>query len=279
MLELSAGAHVHRARNQRTAWRNASSNESLPTGAPAARTTWGCTQLRIAALACQCHLLKRLTNLCAELCAMLSNLLFCTRVARGKQSALAHTALQPTCNDSSRRLQASLSAGSGVQTDAMAANELRAHARLQPPAVPAESNRLLKLLGGLVVQQGASRGEQWLLFRNQGIQSAAQYASLAAEAFARGKAVGEGEFFDRWDKARPLKQRRVFVKKVRTARSPSLCSGTYCASAAACSVASLCSDCVSAQNASDVTTPAAHARSTMPGTLSACARPWRRQLR
>ena len=111
--------------------------------------------------------------------------------------------------------QAALAPGQGRQTDAMAANELRAHARLQPPAVSRESNRMLKLMGGLVAEKGANKGEQWLLFRNQGIASAANYAGLAAQATQKQEAVGEGEFLDRWDRGRPLKQRKLFVLKVR----------------------------------------------------------------
>jgi hypothetical protein len=96
----------------------------------------------------------------------------------------------------------------------MAANELRAHLSLQPPTVRQECSCLLPLLGGLVVQGGASKGEQWLLFENRGIVSAAQYAAAAAEASAAGKAVGDGEFWDRFDAERPLRRRRVFVTKV-----------------------------------------------------------------
>lgn len=96
----------------------------------------------------------------------------------------------------------------------MAANELRAHASLQPPNVPQECGCLLPLLGGLVVEGGASKGEQWLVFENRGVVSAAQYAAAAAEAYAARAAVGEGEFWDRFDAARPLRRRRVFVTKV-----------------------------------------------------------------
>ena len=46
------------------------------------------------------------------------------------------------------------------QADAMAANELAAHASLQPPAVAQECPRLVHLLGGFVAKEGASAGEQ-----------------------------------------------------------------------------------------------------------------------
>ena len=42
----------------------------------------------------------------------------------------------------------------------MAANELAAHVSLQPPAVPRECERLVQLMGGFVVEEGASAGEQ-----------------------------------------------------------------------------------------------------------------------
>ena len=37
---------------------------------------------------------------------------------------------------------------------------MAAHCSLQPPSVPQESDRLVKLLGGFVVREGASAGEQ-----------------------------------------------------------------------------------------------------------------------
>lgn len=42
----------------------------------------------------------------------------------------------------------------------MAANELATHVSLQPPAVPQECERLVQLMGGFVVEGGASAGEQ-----------------------------------------------------------------------------------------------------------------------
>ena len=97
----------------------------------------------------------------------------------------------------------------------MAANEERAHRRLQEPFVPRDSPFVSLLMGTLVVTRGASKGERWLLFENRGIQSAAQYAGAAAAAFAAGTSLGEGEFWDRFDARRPLRRRRLFVVKVR----------------------------------------------------------------
>ena len=54
---------------------------------------------------------------------------------------------------------------------------------------------------------------QWLVFRNSGLVTAEQYALRAADAGAQGKALGEGEFWDRFDNQRPLQRRRIFVLK------------------------------------------------------------------
>ncbi|KAK9828536.1 hypothetical protein WJX72_000643 [[Myrmecia] bisecta] len=98
-----------------------------------------------------------------------------------------------------------------AEADAMAANEVALHCSLQPPAAPFEHPHICKLLGGFAVEDGASRGEQWLVFRNDGTISAAAYAAKAAEATASGRSVGEGEMFDRLDPAKPLARRRAFV--------------------------------------------------------------------
>jgi hypothetical protein len=100
------------------------------------------------------------------------------------------------------------------QMQAMVANELRAHVRLQAPTAPCNSDFLSFLIGGFEVRDGASKGEQWLAFENRGINTAAQYADAASKAFVAGQAVGEGEFWDRFDPQRPLTRRRLFVTKV-----------------------------------------------------------------
>jgi hypothetical protein len=65
---------------------------------------------------------------------------------------------------------------------------------------------------------------QWLVFRNDGLTTAAAYASMAAEAGARQRAVGSGELMDRLNPARPLARRRLFVlrllRQVRDAAAP-----------------------------------------------------------
>lgn len=67
--------------------------------------------------------------------------------------------------------------------DALAANELAAHAALQsPPARGGGSGaHVTRLLGGFVTQAGASAGEQWLVFEGGTTEgTAADYAQLAA---------------------------------------------------------------------------------------------------
>ena len=64
-------------------------------------------------------------------------------------------------------------------TDAMAANEVAAHCSLQPPIVPQESENLSKLLGGF-----EDEGQQWLVFQNHGIGTAAMYAQVLAPDLA-----------------------------------------------------------------------------------------------
>ena len=70
--------------------------------------------------------------------------------------------------------------------DALAANELAAHAALLAPAPGADGGRPLRvqrLLGGFVAREGASAGEQWLVLEapaGGSAQSAEQYALRAA---------------------------------------------------------------------------------------------------
>lgn len=122
-------------------------------------------------------------------------------------------------------LAASIAAASSAATPpldvaGLADNEVRAQLRLQEPAVSAESDNLAKLLGTLTVESGAAKGERWLLFHNAGATSAAEYAQRAAQATVDGTAVGEGEFWDKFDSAGPLKRRKIFLVKVRCRPSP-----------------------------------------------------------
>ncbi len=55
---------------------------------------------------------------------------------------------------------------------------------------------------------------QWLVFGDDGRITAADYAKEAAQATAEGRAVGEWEFWDRFDKSRPIQRRRHFITKL-----------------------------------------------------------------
>mmetsp|Transcript_514 Transcript_514/g.1104 ORF Transcript_514/g.1104 Transcript_514/m.1104 type:complete len:446 (+) Transcript_514:52-1389(+) len=102
----------------------------------------------------------------------------------------------------------------GVDADAMAANEFSAYAAIQPPAVEKEdmSPYIYKLLGGFEATEGLTAGEKWLVFRNDGLSTAASYAAEAAKATSEGRALGEGEFWDNLDESRPIARRRAFIK-------------------------------------------------------------------
>eukprot|EP00191_Tetraselmis_sp_GSL018_P024113 CAMPEP_0177623594 /NCGR_PEP_ID=MMETSP0419_2-20121207/28987_1 /TAXON_ID=582737 /ORGANISM="Tetraselmis sp., Strain GSL018" /LENGTH=402 /DNA_ID=CAMNT_0019124159 /DNA_START=168 /DNA_END=1378 /DNA_ORIENTATION=+ len=80
----------------------------------------------------------------------------------------------------------------GFTADTLAANELATHAALQPPSVPQDAQ---------------------LVFRNDGLASAESYCAKATQASADGRAVGEGEFWDRFDASRPIRRRKIFILK------------------------------------------------------------------
>lgn len=75
-------------------------------------------------------------------------------------------------------------AGGGKEADAMAANEFRTLAQLQPPQVPELNPFITKLLGGFQATDGLTAGEQWLVFRFDGTTSAADYAAVRAHTHA-----------------------------------------------------------------------------------------------
>jgi len=104
----------------------------------------------------------------------------------------------------------------GLDADAMAANEFVTLASMQPPVVPREkmSPNLVKLLGGFVATEGATAGEQWLVFRNDGQITAASYAAEAAQATAESKAVGNPDFLDNMMPERPIARRQTFIKVI-----------------------------------------------------------------
>eukprot|EP00250_Pteridium_aquilinum_P022724 c25611_g1_i1 orf=142-1485(+) len=107
-----------------------------------------------------------------------------------------------------------------VEADAMAANELATHAILQEPSeedlMSLEISEdgicpnVTKLLGGFQTQTG----EQWLVFRDDGQATAADYAKAASIATAERCAVGDWEFLDYLDSNRPIKRRYIFIIKL-----------------------------------------------------------------
>ena len=58
------------------------------------------------------------------------------------------------------------------------------------------------------------RRAQWLVFRNDGVATAAAYAQEAAAATAAGRSVGVPNFLDRMDPEKPLARRRTFVLRI-----------------------------------------------------------------
>lgn len=99
---------------------------------------------------------------------------------------------------------------SGSDADVMAANELAAHVVLQDEELGEISENISYLYGGFQTKTG----EQWLVFRDDGKATAADYAKMAAEATTEGRAVGEWDFWDRFDKTRPIQRRLIFITKL-----------------------------------------------------------------
>ncbi|CAI5464554.1 unnamed protein product [Closterium sp. Yama58-4] len=107
-------------------------------------------------------------------------------------------------------------AAKAVDVDAMAANELVTHVALQEAQDEAQddevdvSRNVLVLLGGFET----SSGEKWLVMRDDGYITAADYAKAASEATAEARAVGDFEVWDRFDPAKPLFRREIFIRKL-----------------------------------------------------------------
>ena len=103
----------------------------------------------------------------------------------------------------------------GVEADLLASNELRAFASLQPPSTPDYSSHLTKLLGAFQVgPPGAT--ESWLVLRNDGLSTVDQFAVQCAKAFGEGRAVGEAQFWDRFDSTAPLRRRADIIRRILT---------------------------------------------------------------
>lgn len=96
----------------------------------------------------------------------------------------------------------------------MAANELAAHAALQPPVATALCPNVAVALGSFSPHSGPSAGDQWIVLRNDGGTTAAAYAAEAACAGAARRGVGGTDFWDLFDPERPLARRRTFVREV-----------------------------------------------------------------
>ncbi|CAI7838469.1 unnamed protein product, partial [Closterium sp. NIES-53] len=107
-------------------------------------------------------------------------------------------------------------AAKAVDVDAMAANELVTHVALQEAQDATQdeevdvSSNVLVLLGGF--ETGS--GEKWLVMRDNGYITAADYAKAASEATAEARAVGDFEVWDRFDPAKPVFRREIFIRKL-----------------------------------------------------------------
>lgn len=77
-------------------------------------------------------------------------------------------------------------------------------------------------MGGFTSGVDSAALQQWLVFRNDGLTTAAAYAVRAAEAGKEDRALGEGEVWDMFDKSRPIARRQVFVLKCIKEASPPL---------------------------------------------------------
>eukprot|EP00873_Tetraselmis_striata_P006732 jgi/Tetstr1/426996/TSEL_017203.t1 len=101
------------------------------------------------------------------------------------------------------------STSADLNADLLAANELATHSALQPPSVPSECPQICKLMGGFTSGVDSAALQQWLVFRNDGLTTAAAYAVRAAEAGKEDRALGEGEVWDMFDKSRPIARRQM----------------------------------------------------------------------
>ncbi|KAL3684942.1 hypothetical protein R1sor_002964 [Riccia sorocarpa] len=97
----------------------------------------------------------------------------------------------------------------GSEVDMMAVNELVTHAALQEAAGGDHPN-IVYLYGGFQTRAG----EQWLVFRDNGQITGQEYAKNASEATSTGEAVGQWDFWDRFDPDRPILRRKIFITKL-----------------------------------------------------------------
>ncbi|XP_020085010.1 uncharacterized protein LOC109707893 [Ananas comosus] len=97
----------------------------------------------------------------------------------------------------------------GTEADMMAANELSAHASLQ-----SDSKNICQNIQFLLGAFETKTGEQWLIFRNDGKYSAADYAKIASEDVSKDLLQKDQKFWNPFDKGQKVKRRRFFVLKL-----------------------------------------------------------------
>eukprot|EP00803_Ostreobium_quekettii_P003632 evm.model.scf_117.8 EVM.evm.TU.scf_117.8 scf_117:52245-57460(+) len=124
--------------------------------------------------------------------------LYAGRVARGKLRGTRVVLKAYPCGEP------------GGQSDVLAANELATHCDLQPPTVSQECDELYELLGSLQT----SDGDKWLVFRNDGVTTAAAYAAEAAKSTSERVRIGPSDVWDAMDPRRSLWGRQAFVLKM-----------------------------------------------------------------
>ncbi|CAM6127052.1 unnamed protein product [Calypogeia fissa] len=98
----------------------------------------------------------------------------------------------------------------GTEVDIMATNELISHATLQDATPSGVPRHVAFCYGGFRTRVG----EQWLVFQDRGQVTAVDYAKAAGKATVDKTAVGEWDFWDRFDIERPIKRRQVFIVKL-----------------------------------------------------------------
>ncbi|KAG6548408.1 hypothetical protein Mapa_009894 [Marchantia paleacea] len=97
----------------------------------------------------------------------------------------------------------------GSEVDMMAVNELISHAVLQEAADGNPPN-ISYMYGGFQTRTG----EQWLVFRDSGQITGADYAKAASQATSKGEAVGQWDFWDRFEPERPILRRKIYITKL-----------------------------------------------------------------
>lgn len=105
-------------------------------------------------------------------------------------------------------------AGQSDTCRTLAANELAAHAALQPPVTSSLLANVVVALGSFSPHSGPSAGDQWIVLRNDGATTAAAYAMEGARAGVARRGIGGTDFLDLFDSRRLLARRRIFVREI-----------------------------------------------------------------